>query len=118
MPFAKKLMLASINRPAGRAYREKFGLRQPIHGFANLFKLYPPSVRSKFVTKPKSYVKKLQHLKIYVFVVTFKKLEIMPQIIIRRLLQKTGSDAFNNFFEWRWIRFVIWKIVIRMTYGD
>jgi hypothetical protein len=34
--------------------------------------------------------------------------------IIRHLLQKTGSNASRDFIEWKWMRCVIWKTLIRM----
>jgi hypothetical protein len=42
--------------------------------------------------------KKIHHLKICAFAAPFKRRKLRPQIIIQRLLQKTGSDAFSNFF--------------------
>ena len=54
MTFTSKVTLLGSNRSTGRAYRVKIRMSQRIHGFANLFKLYSPSVWSRLVKKPGS----------------------------------------------------------------
>ena len=87
MTFTKKVTLPDFNRSAGRACRVKIRI-VPAYTWLCQF---------------------VQALLAIVLLKIGQKAQI-----IRHLLQKTGSNASRDFIEWKWMRCVIWKTLIRM----
>ena len=98
MTFARTVTLASASRSASRACRIKIRIAPAYTWLCQFVQALLAVGLIKINHEGWIMRKKIHHLKICAFAAPFKRLKLRPQIVIQRLLQKTGSDAFSIFF--------------------